>query len=97
MKKNKEFSLIEGHFTSSDAMDLLRNLYSSKIQFHQMKNFSSIERFGIEDEIAGKRIPQLKETLDKIYRMINEGELADEVIEIKSIVSIAFLKLKGKK
>jgi hypothetical protein len=66
-------------------------LYSSKIQFHQQKNFSSIERFGVEDKIALERIPQLKESLETISKIMKEVAQIDGEIELKSVVNINFL------
>lgn len=91
MNNSKTMTLIDGHFSSEDAFELLRNLYSSKIQFHQLKNFSSLERFGKEDEIAKERIPQLKESLEAIHALMKEVATSDNRIEIKSEVNINFL------
>lgn len=91
MKISKTISLIDGHFSSEDAFELLRNLYSSKIQFHQLKNFSSMERFGKEDKIALERIPKLKESLETISTIMKEIAEGDSEIEIKSVVNINFL------
>lgn len=92
MNKSKTITLIDGHFSSDDAFELLRNLYSSKIQFHQLKNFSSLERFGKEDEIAVKRIPELKESLEAILTLMKEMPSGENRIEIKSAVKISLLK-----
>lgn len=92
MNKSKTITLIDGHFSSDDAFELLRNLYSSKIQFHQLKNFSSLERFGKEDEIAVKRIPELKESLEAILTLMKEMPSGENKIEIKSEVKISLLK-----
>jgi hypothetical protein len=91
MNISKTITLIDGHFSSEDAFELLRNLYSSKIQFHQQKNFSSIERFGVEDKIALERIPQLKESLETISKIMKEVAQIDGEIELKSVVNINFL------
>ena len=63
MNKSESITLIDGQFSSDDAFVLLTNLYSSKIKFHQLKNFSSMERFGKEDEMSLERISKLKENL----------------------------------
>jgi predicted transcriptional regulator len=69
MKNPQTFKLIEGSYSSKESREILQNVFSSKIQFHQMKNFSSQERFGKDDITALKRIPELKESIDKILRM----------------------------
>ena len=91
MNKSKTITLIDGCFSSDDALELLRNLYLSKIQFHQLKNFSSMERFGKEDEMVVKRIGQLTESLEYISTIMKEEAIGENKIEIKSVVNINFL------
>lgn len=42
----KDYKLIEGSFSDEEAKDVLKNFFESKIHFHEMRNFSSEERFG---------------------------------------------------
>lgn len=92
MNKSKTITLIDGQFSSDDAFVLLTNLYSSKIKFHQLKNFSSMERFGKEDEMSLERISKLKENLETILTLMKEATVDENRIEIKSVVHINFLK-----
>lgn len=92
MNKSESITLIDGQFSSDDAFVLLTNLYSSKIKFHQLKNFSSMERFGKEDEMSLERISKLKENLETILTLMKEANVDDNRIEIKSVVHINFLK-----
>ena len=41
MKTKHEIELIAGTYSASDANEILMNLISDKIKFHQLKNFSS--------------------------------------------------------
>ncbi len=92
MSKSESITLIDGQFSSDDAFVLLTNLYSSKIKFHQLKNFSSMERFGKEDEMSLERISKLKENLETILTLMKEATVDENRIEIKSVVHINFLK-----
>lgn len=92
MNKSESITLIDGQFSSDDAFVLLTNLYSSKIKFHQLKNFSSMERFGKEDEMSLERISKLKENLETILTLMKEATVDENRIEIKSVVHINFLK-----
>lgn len=92
MNKSESITLIDGQFSSDDAFVLLTNLYSSKIKFHQLKNFSSMERFGKEDEMSLERISKLKENLETILTLMKEANADENRIEIKSVVHINFLK-----
>jgi len=55
-----------------------------------LKNFSSKERVGKEDEIAMKRISELKESLESILIVIKEASKGENRIEIKSVINISF-------
>jgi len=89
---HQTFKLIEGTFLTKESREILQNLFSSKIQFHQMKNFSSQERFGTDDTTALKRIPQLRQSIDEILKMIETAEEKGEQLEIKSEIVISFVK-----
>jgi ribosomal protein L22 len=92
MKNQKIFKLIDGKFSSDESREILQNVFSRKIQFHQIKNFSSRERFGKDDETALVRIPQLNKSLNDIIKIIREAEKNGEQIEIKSEVIISTYK-----
>ena len=70
MRKNNTFNLIDGVFSATEGKGPLVNLYGDKIQFHEMKNFSSSERFGKEDEDSVRRIGELKESIKNIVALI---------------------------
>ena len=74
MLKNKKLKLIEGKFLHDEAKEILRNIFSAKINFHQMKNFSSRERFGKDDKTAVKKIPILKKELLKLDKILAEAK-----------------------
>lgn len=92
MNKSESITLIDGQFSSDDAFVLLTNLYSSKIKFHQLKNFSSMERFGKEDEMSLQRISKLEESLKTILTLMKDASVDKNRIEIKSVLQINFLK-----
>lgn len=92
MKDQHTFTLIDGDFPVNESRELLYNLFSGKIQFHQVKNLSSQERFGKEDKTALKRIPELKKTLEDIVKMLESVDNKLELLEIKSEIVIRFVK-----
>ncbi len=89
MKQPTKLTLIEGDFTLQEAREILLTVFRSKIEFHKLKNFSSQERFGIDDKIAVKRIPQLRKCIDKIIKTMGKAELNGEYLTIKSDVLIS--------
>lgn len=88
MKKQVAYKLIYGDFTAEESREILVNVFSSKIQFHQMKNFSSQERFGKADKISTNRIPALNKSLEKILKTIAAAEKKGQRVEIISEVSL---------
>ena len=67
MTNTQTLKLIEGQFQHEKAKEMLLNLYAAKINFHQMKNFGSQERFGKDDAIAQDRIPGIDGQRSRIY------------------------------
>lgn len=90
MKKKQDFKLIEGEFTPQDAKEVLINLYTSKINFHLMKNFSFSERFGKDDETANKRIPELKKSMAIISAIVEKAIDKQKTLIITATVNIQF-------
>lgn len=93
MKVFKELKLIAGHFSPEEAREILMNIFLSKIRFHQNKNLSSEERFGIEDPTALKRIPELEGSMGIISKIIEDAKQNNETLEITSEVTISFSKI----
>ena len=91
MKNKHTFKLIDGDFSAQESLEIVKNVFSSKIQFHQMKNFSSQERFGYEDQNAIIRMPQLKECIDEIVKIIESVENKEQQFKIKSDIVIHFI------
>ena len=88
MKKNEKLSFIEGIFDPKDAEEILISILSSKIQFHQMRTFSSLERFGKEDENSLNRISELKKSINKLHQLITKAEQSNKQLVITSHINI---------
>ena len=88
MKKQHSLKLIEGKFLATEAKEILTNIYTAKINFHQMKNFSSMERFGKEDKIAVKKIPALKKELGKLQKILVAAKEKNKKLIITSEINI---------
>ena len=82
-------TLIEGSFTAEEAKEILLNIFSTKINFHDMKNFSSQERFGMEDEIAKMRIPKLKNEIGNLLQLVSVAYLNKNKLTITSEINIS--------
>ena len=57
--ENGEFNLISGVFEFEDAREVLLSLINQKISFHNLRNFSMQERFGINDGVSEFKIQEL--------------------------------------
>lgn len=82
-----EFTLVDGVFTLEEARELLLSLYGTKIQFHETRNFSSLERFGYELEKDQSRIVALKLAREGIKKILNDTKEYNRFV-IKSTIEI---------
>lgn len=88
MNKLETLTLIEGNFSEEEAREILMNIFSAKINFHRLRNFSSQERFGKHDELAQKRIPELKKEVEKVLRVVSEAKSQNKRLIITSEIAI---------
>lgn len=91
MKQDETVELINGEFTIEQAKEILSNVFSTKIHFHQMKNFSSLERYSKEDEIAITRLPELKRELKRSLAFLENSEISNKKILIHSEIKISVI------
>jgi len=88
----KDYKLIEGTFSDQEAKDILKNFFESKIHFHEMRNFSSEERFGHKDAMAVKRIPELKQASKDILEIVQQAKLGNKRLLINASVQISIVE-----
>ena len=88
MKNTEKLNLIDGVFSQSEAKEILMSLFKSKINFHNIKNWSSNERFGKDDEIAQEKIPKLKEEIEKLQLILSEAKIQNKNLIVSSEINI---------
>ena len=88
----KDYKLIEGTFSDQEAKDILKNFFESKIHFHEMRNLSSEERFGHKDDMAVKRIPELKQASKDILEIVQQAKLGNKRLLINANVQISIVE-----
>lgn len=88
MEKTEKISLIEGLFEPIEAKEILISILTNKIQFHQLKNFSLVERLGKEDENSKRRIPELKNSIEQMLEIISRANELNKRIKISSVINI---------
>ncbi|MBN8826885.1 MULTISPECIES: hypothetical protein [unclassified Spirosoma] len=87
MEHQIDLKLIEGVFTHEDAREVLCGLLTYKINFHDLKNFSHMERKGKEHIDSLKRLTELKADKDRIVSWL-KGIESGEMIRIQSEIKI---------
>lgn len=93
MIENETLTLIDGRFTADEAREVLMSIFLAKIQFHEMKNFSSQERFGCNDNVAVERIPDLRKSTRRILELVSQAAADKRTMIVTSVVKIEFAEL----
>jgi hypothetical protein len=91
MKNNNKLTLIDGTFSHLEAKEILSGIIASKINFHNIKNWSSQERFGKDDEIAQKTISALRDEMKKIQEILLDAKVSNKKLLVRSEVNIFLL------
>lgn len=87
----EKLTLITGEFSHAEAREILMNVFSTKINFHQLKNFSALERLGVEDAVALQRIPALREEVARLEMLLAAAKNTHKRLHIRSEVIIEYL------
>lgn len=88
MEKTQKIKLIKGLFSNEAAKEVLFNLINTKINFHNLKNFSSDIRSGEADEVGLKRVTELTEAKEMITQLINYATIENLSIKIEADIVI---------
>ena len=88
MKKTETIELIKGTFTPDEAREILLQLLDSKIKFHNVKNWSSRERFGKPDVYSEQRLEHLTESRKKVQTLVSKSIDDEKTITIHSSIEI---------
>jgi hypothetical protein len=92
MKNTETLTIIDDDFTYDEAKEILMNTFSSKINFHTIKNWCSQERYGKDDEQAQKRIPALKIEMKKLESILSEAKAKNKKLVVSSKINIELMK-----
>lgn len=89
MENTEKLTLIDGVFSHLEAKEILTSIFSSKINFHNIKNWSSQERYGKNDEIAQIRIPALTSEMQKLQDILMDAKVNNKKLVVRSEVNIS--------
>jgi hypothetical protein len=90
MKNQQVFKLIDGVFTSKEAGSVLTTLINSKIDYHNLEDFSSQIRFNKDVSNSKNRLQELNETKEEIKKLLGAAEVKGLNLVIKSTIEISF-------
>jgi len=91
VKENCKVQLIDGQFNPDEAMEILQNLISHKINFHLVKNFNSEVRYGVKATKSLKRIKDLQEANMQLMDIIQKASKEKFRLSIKANIEIEFI------
>lgn len=79
---------IQGAFTCAEAKEILLEVITKKINFHNLKNFSSVIRFNHPDEESENRLKELREAKERVLYLIEEAKKSNSSFVIESTINI---------
>ncbi len=91
MNKTKKLILIKGTFSEDEAKEILTTIFLSKINFHNIKNWSSQERFRKNDKFSEKRIPALRNEMEKLQKILLEAKAKNKRLAVISEINISLV------
>ncbi len=92
MKKNETLTIMDDNFTHDEAKEIIMNMFSSKLNFHNIKNWSSQERFGKNDAIAQEKIPALRNEMKRLEEILIEAKTKNKKLVVSSAINIELLE-----
>lgn len=82
------YELIKGEFTPDEAIEIISHLISTKINFHNLQNFSKQVRFDIKDEASLGRIRELEISRELVKQLANMAKANGKSLRVKSNIII---------
>ncbi len=89
--ENETYDLVKGEFTPEDALEIVSNLFTQKVNFHEMRSFSQNIRFGCEDPSTKERLAELRKSRDEAITVIKEAMEEGKAIRVNSTLSLEIL------
>ena len=91
MNNTEKITLLNDSFTNEEAKDLLIHLFKSPINFYNIKNWSSQEKYKKDDATSQERIPALKKEIEKIQAIILKSKKEKKKIVVSSEINISLV------
>ncbi len=88
MENSFEFKLVQGSFTSEEAIKVLLSLLQNKISFHNLEALSTQIRFGGDVTRSERRIQELKKICGSLTAFLTEAGHHEKTLLIEGTFSI---------
>jgi hypothetical protein len=85
------YDLVKGDFSPAEASEIIDDLFNTKINFHERKNFSRQIRFGSDDLHGLQRIKELKMARELANGLITEAKKSGKSLRVNSTISIELI------
>lgn len=90
MKTTETLTVINDRFTNEEAKDVLLHLFNSPINFYNIKNWSSQERYRKDDAVSQERIPALKKEIEKLQEILKQSKSQNKKLLVSTEITISF-------
>ncbi len=87
--ENRKFDLISGQFTIEEAQELIRNLYTDKVNFHEKRKFIQWETNQGDSEKNTLKIAKLKQDLKDLLGKIENLAEYKSTLNINATIEIS--------
>ncbi len=88
MNNSKTIDLVKGSFATADAREIVLTLLSTKMKFHNLRNFSCEERFGESDPVAMQKLEYLRQAREEAELFFSEAIAKGKTITLESTLTM---------
>ncbi|HUM53245.1 MAG TPA: hypothetical protein PK431_15575 [Chitinophagales bacterium] len=88
MSIENKYSLIDAKLSPEDANEIITELIKNKINFHNLKNFSSVIRYNKPHIGSREKIVELKKTKERIIDLINFAKTENKNVVVYADIVI---------
>jgi len=82
------FDLIRGEYTAEEAREILLYLLNKKINFHEIRIISDLERLGEINPESEIRIERLRKARESVRSFIKQAEGTHKLLKITSVTQM---------
>lgn len=84
----KRLTLINGDYSSGEALDMLTNLFQQQINFYKLLNFRAQIHSNTDDPVAQGRISELNEKMELLKKHLSDANVNKSGLKIEAEIFI---------